>query len=662
MNIFKLSGYKKSLKIKTTVFITIILIIAMGATLFINVLQFRKSMRAALENEIVASGVLIRSTIFNNLRYFTLDRFSGMPEFFKDIIKTNNKISYCFVSDQNGTVLYHNNTHWLGYRLNKKKYTKALLNAPRITVTVGKYYETILPIFQFVYSDITRIGNIHIGVRRSVIDKELLKIVIITIIIFIISLATILALLLVFIAKKVVNPVSNLSNQMQQITNKMKFDKEIEIKGQDEISDLANNFNIMIQKIRHYSDNLEDIVIERTQDLNNANKMLESASLELQASNVKLLKDLEIAKRLQESVVKNIQTFPEVNVDSVYMAMESLGGDIYDVRRLGKSTFSFMISDVSGHGVPAALITTMAKMSFINHGHFSKNPAQICFEVNKDMVELISDSDYYLTAFYAILDVENLTLSYTNCGHQKPILCRSGSGKIEELDSKGFFLGSFEESEYEYSSIKLQVHDRILFFTDGITEARNNDGEFYSQERLVDFLKKNADVPYNKILKLFLQEFNAFCQNRPVDDDIALLLVEVTSKRSENNVVEFEFVSDAISNPLEKNNDEAVNIFRDVYKELELDKNSLEKQLKTSISYYKENNFSKAKDILTKLLPYFPNHIRILNTIAAIYYKNGEYDAALKCYSKIKELNPDYPRIKETIKLVEKHIETDTNF
>ncbi len=658
MKIFK--NYKKSLKIKTAFLITFILTLAMGVTLFANILQIRKSMRTALENEIIASGILMRNTVINNLKYFTLDRFSGMPEFFRDIINTNPKISYCYISDQNGKILYHNNIYNVGRRLNPKIFQKSILDAQRSNLTVGRFYETILPISQFVYSDLKRIGNIHIGVKRSIIDNALLKIVIFTVAIFLISLVIIITLLLIFISRNVINPVSGLSKEMQQVTQEMKFDTEIKVKGQDEISNLANNFNIMIQEIRHYSDNLEDIVVERTKELNSANQMLEKASLELQATNTKLLKDLEMAKRLQESVIKNIQLFAEFNVDSLYMAMESLGGDIYDVRRLGRKTFSFMISDVSGHGVPAALITTMAKMSFINHGHFSKTPAQICTEVNHDMVELILDTDYYLTAFYAILDTENLVLSYTNCGHQKPLLYREKTDEIINLDGKGFFLGSFENSEYETESIKLELNDKILFYTDGITEARNHEGEFYSFERLVEFTQRHKHIPYNEFLKKFIQEFNQFCGNRPVDDDIAILLVEVTGSHSsmEHTETDVEISANAASGFRgSMTEQQTINIFREIYHKLELEKEPLEKQINSSIQLYKENNFDESEKILKKLLPFFPNQLSILTTIAAICYKKREFHEALRYYHRIKEINPDYPRVEQTINLIKTNME-----
>jgi serine phosphatase RsbU (regulator of sigma subunit) len=244
----------------------------------------------------------------------------------------------------------------------------------------------------------------------------------------------------------------------------------------------------------------------------------------------KIVSDLDMAKRLQLSVVDLIENSPEIKVSKSYTAMERLGGDLYDVRRIGKTNYSFLISDVSGHGVPAALITFMAKSSFITHGHFSKTPAEICREVNDDVYKLISDTVHYITAFYAKLDMQTLELTYTNCGHQTPLLYRKSKGIIEDLYAKGVYIGMFENPSYTYLTVKLSIGDKILFYTDGITDIKNPASNRYGKKRLIDFFKNNAELECEEIkisLEKSVKEFAGGCE---AEDDMAFMIIEITSK------------------------------------------------------------------------------------------------------------------------------------
>jgi serine phosphatase RsbU (regulator of sigma subunit) len=255
-------------------------------------------------------------------------------------------------------------------------------------------------------------------------------------------------------------------------------------------------------------------------------KHLLEAKNEIEIKNEKFLSDLYIAKKVQESVVK-LPLTEHLEIDSKYIAMEGLGGDMYDVRKISPTAYSFMISDVSGHGVAAALITTMAKASFINFGEVNKTTDIICREVNDDLYEYIGETYYYLSAFYCILDIKKMELTYTNCGHQIALLYRTATKTVEELNSEGSLIGIQPDPNYGYEKIHLQTNDKLLLYTDGITEARNENDDFYRYQRLKSFLFNNGHRKPKEFLSMLMNDIKNFCGNREADDDIAVVLIEI---------------------------------------------------------------------------------------------------------------------------------------
>lgn len=268
----------KSLKAKTAIIIMSVLSILLGISLFVNSLQVRSSMKRALENEIYASGLLIRNSINNNLRFFPLNQFSGMREFFEEILNTNKTLSYCFISDfKTGKVLYHSEEYKTGYVLKPQVYTQEILKSGRFTLSFKKHYEIILPIIFHK----KQIGNIHVGVRKSVIDNDIISLIFLMIIVYLSFLILVVVLLLLFLSKNVITPIRHLSTEMKNITDHMNFDKEIEVKGEDEITELSSAFNVMIREIRNYSENLADIVKERTFEIQRLNEITKQIGMSL---------------------------------------------------------------------------------------------------------------------------------------------------------------------------------------------------------------------------------------------------------------------------------------------------------------------------------------------------------------------------------------------
>ena len=242
------------------------------------------------------------------------------------------------------------------------------------------------------------------------------------------------------------------------------------------------------REIDEYRRDIEGKVAKRTEELQDALSSLRSRDEQIQ-------KQLDMASVIQRSILPGkIDDWNELKFAVRYMAMEKIGGDFYDVHLLKDDKIGIMIADVSGHGIPAALVTTMAKMSFGNAGTKYDSPKKIFQEMNQNILDHVKTQDYMTCFMLAIDDEYNVV--YSNASHQKAILLRADDGTIELLDTNGLFIGAIEEARdsYEEKKTKLEYGDRIILYTDGIPEAINEEREEYSNQRLEDVIRKNRHL------------------------------------------------------------------------------------------------------------------------------------------------------------------------
>lgn len=263
------------------------------------------------------------------------------------------------------------------------------------------------------------------------------------------------------------------------------------------------------------------------------------ANKELAKRNEQFEKELSMARRVQESMIEGslkLPGIPELRIGAKFLFMESVGGDIFDVVQLGKNMFGFFIGDVSGHGVAAALITAMVKVTFSSYAKFGVNTGEVLRLVNNEICKFIGDLDYYVAAYYAILDLDSGALQFSNAGHHSAMLHRKETQDTVSLDANGFVIGFLNDVQYESISVKLKEGDRILFLTDGIIEARNGSGKFYEEKRLEDFIRNNGAVPPQQFTEMLLQDVEAFCEGASQKDDRAVLCVDyiASTKEKEN--------------------------------------------------------------------------------------------------------------------------------
>jgi sigma-B regulation protein RsbU (phosphoserine phosphatase) len=203
--------------------------------------------------------------------------------------------------------------------------------------------------------------------------------------------------------------------------------------------------------------------------------------------------ELQRAREIQQSLLPRV--IPQLRgfeVSGAWLPARFVSGDYYDVLRLGSHRLGICIADVAGKGVSAALLMANVQAAVRAFANDSESPARLCSKVNSLLHENIATGKF-VTFLYGILDAETRTFQYCNAGHLYPILV-SGSS-VQTLEQGGAVLGVFPDWQYEDSTVELRTGDRLLLFTDGITEASDADGKEFEEARIATFAKANAALP-----------------------------------------------------------------------------------------------------------------------------------------------------------------------
>jgi phosphoserine phosphatase RsbU/P len=232
--------------------------------------------------------------------------------------------------------------------------------------------------------------------------------------------------------------------------------------------------------------------------------------------------ELQRAREIQDSLLpKKIPQLAGFEVASAWQPARAVGGDYFDVLKLGEDRLAICIADVSGKGVPAALLMANVQASLRASVRDLDSPARVCSIINGMLCESIA-ADRFVTFFCGVLDAASCTFRYCNAGHTYPILVSSGA--VRTLDQGGGVLGVFPAWTYQNSSVDLISGDRLLLFTDGITEAEGPHGEEFGMEKVAAFAKAHAADSAAKMNQQLLAQVTQFCGAHFLDDATLLVL------------------------------------------------------------------------------------------------------------------------------------------
>ena len=241
--------------------------------------------------------------------------------------------------------------------------------------------------------------------------------------------------------------------------------------------------------------------------------------------------DLDTARNIQSAILpKKFPPFPDRNEFEIFAAMEpakEVGGDLYDFFLLDDDRVGFVIGDVSGKGVPAAIFMAVSRTLIRATALKGISPDECLTYVNS-LLCLESVASMFVTVFYGILNFKTGELNYANGGHNPPyILSKEGELKTIELTG-GLALGVVEGFKYKNNIVHLKPGDRIFTFTDGVTEAMNPDFELYSEERLEKFLVEKNNMNATELTKECFNEVHNYAQGAVQSDDITVLAIKLS--------------------------------------------------------------------------------------------------------------------------------------
>lgn len=247
-------------------------------------------------------------------------------------------------------------------------------------------------------------------------------------------------------------------------------------------------------------------------------------TIELEAAERALRgQELEQAREIQQSLLpKEIPQLPGFAIDGAWEPARVVGGDYFDVIRLSETRLGICIADVVGKSISAALLMANVQASVRAFATESTSPAELCKRVNSVLCSSIGIGKF-VTFFYGVLDAADTTLQYTNAGHLPPILIRA-SGNVQELDSGGAVLGVFPAWQYEDRRVRLEPGDRLLLFTDGITEAGLPGGEEFGELRIVEGARQYSTASSRELKSQLLNDVKRFC-NSQLQDDATLIVI-----------------------------------------------------------------------------------------------------------------------------------------
>lgn len=320
--------------------------------------------------------------------------------------------------------------------------------------------------------------------------------------------------------KKVSKPVEHLAEiaenyyvEHSEDDDRKKFiDECSEYTSDDtEVGNLARSYISMVEDLETYITNLKKVTAEKE----------------------RINAELSLASDIQANMLPCIfPAFPEYDEFDIFASMtpaKEVGGDFYDFFMTDKNHMAFVMADVSGKGVPAALFMVIAKTLIKNYAQMGQEPEQVFTTANRMLCDS-NDAGLFVTAWIGILDLETGVLKYANAGHNPPLIKKSG-GQFEYLRSRsGFVLAGLETTKYKQSEMVLNPGDRIFLYTDGVTEATNGENQLYGEDRLETFLNEYQSETAQEILVHLQNDIDGFVKEAPQFDDITMLMFDYKKK------------------------------------------------------------------------------------------------------------------------------------
>jgi sigma-B regulation protein RsbU (phosphoserine phosphatase) len=249
---------------------------------------------------------------------------------------------------------------------------------------------------------------------------------------------------------------------------------------------------------------------------------------EIESKNRQMQKELEFAKRIHKTLVPNSISSEKVDIEVSYLPVYYVGGDYAKFHFLDKDRLIFIISDVTGHGVSAALLVNRLHSEFERLAKEGNEPGILLSKLDDFIKEDFEGTDMYLSAFCGLLDFHKMRMSYSNHGHPPQCLYHLRGAFVEDLPAQMAMLGlPIDNVGVSQDEVKFGEGDRILLFTDGVIETTDKSGSEYGKEKLEAFLRENHDVPPHIFNQELIDDLKTFSGSQKFKDDVFILHMAV---------------------------------------------------------------------------------------------------------------------------------------
>jgi serine phosphatase RsbU (regulator of sigma subunit) len=321
------------------------------------------------------------------------------------------------------------------------------------------------------------------------------------------GLAIVLGILIAILQSlRITNPILRLAASAEKIAAG-DLETRARVSSRDEIGKLGHSFNNMA---------------ERVQEL--LHETREKATMQ---------KELEVARIIQETLLppSGVIERDNLRIFGYFRSASVCGGDFWNVTDLEDGRSLIVIGDVTGHGVPSAMLTASAKSSMDTVRNIRGKGLSLTYlleEMNRTIFAS-AKRKFVMTFFAMAVDLSRTELTFCNAGHNFPFLVRKEDGKVgvRGLVARGNRLGDVEDSRYMEQKISLQSGDLIALFTDGLTEYRNNNGDEYSERRLRRILEQCHTLDAEEVGRTILRDLSQFAAQAPQEDDVTVVVVKV---------------------------------------------------------------------------------------------------------------------------------------
>ncbi|MCD4812567.1 SpoIIE family protein phosphatase [bacterium] len=490
---------KRGLRFKFVLSITLLLTLTIIFISFFALQGEQKALRAEMEQR----GITIaKNMAVNAAKPLLRGEILPLASLVKDAMG-NKGVMYALLVDENGMIVAHNNISESG-----KPYQRppGVLTLESKSIAISKIfqYQTVKTVdiaIPILLQNRAKLGEAHVGLSQKLIEEVIQEAVtqIMVIALGFIITGMIVTLILVSI---IVQPIRALEAGAQ-IVGQGNLDYTIKVKSQDEIGNLAKTFNKM------------------TSDLKTAQKNL--------IEKEKLEQELETARKIQAVLLpKSDPVIEGLQIVSFYQSAKEVGGDYYDFHNISDNLLGITVADVSGKGIPGCLGMVMTRSILRSQIHLldaykviSKTNSLLYKDIKRGM---------FVTMFHLLLDIKKKTINCANAGHN-PLIVGHADGKVDMFNPSGIALGLDKGVRFDKKtqSVNIQLYpgDVFVLYTDGVTEAMNNNEEEFTEERLAEVVGRNVSKSSQELNDTIINELMDFTAGAPQHDDITLLTVKI---------------------------------------------------------------------------------------------------------------------------------------